>query len=663
MVSHISRFIIKLLSDNQGSLDYRRLDEELSKSFTVAEQLLQRFYSESGWVAIQEGTQEALPGRTIRPDSVVVAKTSLRLCQQKGCLRCDKLHLCRYLVCGGCTFGTRCKNPHSLTSPHNEELLSRYDLQYLTENQLFQLLLQNDPYILPEVCPHYNKGDGLHGSCRFKTYCTKLHVCQHYLQGDCSFGSSCKRTHHFDGQDMKIFQGFSQENIENLFKSYRNKLIIMAQQGARVAGDFDPATQQFSSCIPGLLTDDANKGEICLYFIRKNCNKERCNYVHWPLPYRWQILNCDFVTWVDLPNMEDIEKAFCDPQKDVHSSPSSVMQSVNFMTMTYGESPVRRLSTPSSVTKPAHFILTTKWCWYWKDNSGTWLEFGKNADDTPASVTSETLEKMYSLDREDEVEVGVGSQQCIFRFTDSLTAQMYQLNVNNNTRRDIRRRPCFVSAQYVELVLKSASSHSSSSSTSEIFPSHWDKNSLPNIGYKLVPLSKSGNEYNMIEVLFKHTMSRSRINNIQRIQNPSLWEVFQWQKEHMMKRKGGKEVNQLHLFHGSNEPLIEAICEHNFDWRICGGYGMQYGKGSYFARDASCADRYSSSNNSQNKFMFVALVLVGDYTVGNSSFVRPPPKVDGSTYYDSCVDSETDPSIHVVYDKQQIYPEYLINYS
>lgn len=48
-------------------------------------------------------------------------------------------------------FRNKCKSSHSLVSPYNVEILKRYDLHELTEKQLFQLLLQNDPYLLPEV--------------------------------------------------------------------------------------------------------------------------------------------------------------------------------------------------------------------------------------------------------------------------------------------------------------------------------------------------------------------------------------------------------------------------------------------------------------------------------------------------------------------------------
>lgn len=85
--------------------------------------------------------------------------------------------------------------------------------------------------------------------------------------------------------------------------------------------------------------------------------------------------------------------------------------------------------------------------------------------------------------------------------------------------------------------------------------------------------------------------------------------------------------------------------------------------GSYFAKDASYSDHYSKSTSRQRKIMFVALVLVGDSTLGSSSYVRPPQKGNSKAFYDSCVNSVSNPSIYVIFEKQQIYPEYLINYS
>lgn len=694
MTSPLSKFIVKTLCDNQGCLDFGKLEEKLAQKFTVAESVLRAVLFDDGKIAIKESRKTA--GKIISPDSLVVAKTNLRLCQKRAgeCPQCDGLHLCKYFVCGECTFGGKCKNSHSLASPYNAELLKRYNLHDFTEKQLFQLLLQNDPFLLPEICPHYNKGNGQHGSCKFTASCTKLHVCQHVFQGDCKFGSSCKRNHGLDEHAMKLFRGFSRENIENLPKIYRNKLIITGQQEKVATGVTEARTstrqhsQQHSSINPGSPTSsacppkpltNADMNEICLYFIRRHCSfKDKCARVHWHLPYRWQVLDTDGITWKDLPTMEEIEKAYCDPAQDTSctdqpssavgifrylslQSPSSpVEQSVDFRTMRYGGSPVRRLSTASSVSKPPHYILTTQWAWYWKDDSGKWLEYGQGEE---SSVTSQTLENIYLADRDTEIPFSAGKHQYVFCFKDEAGSQlMYQQNIKYKTKREVRRRPRFVSAQDVEDKLKNTSSKSSSSSTAESLPSHWDKNAIPEFGYKLIHLSQSAPDYNLIESLFRRTMPQSKINSIQRIQNPSLWKVFQWQKEQMKERNGG-EPAMLYLFHGTDESLIEAICEQNFDWRMCGVHGTSYGKGSYFAKDASYSDRYASVKGEPRKIMFVALVLVGQYTKGRSSYVRPPHKPNSRTLYDSCVDSENNPGIYVVFEKQQIYPEYIIKYS
>ena len=64
--------------------------------------------------------------------------------------------------------------------------------------------------------------------------------------------------------------------------------------------------------------------------------------------------------------------------------------------------------------------------------------------------------------------------------------------------------------------------------------------------------------------------------------------------------------------------------------------------------------------------MFLAKVLVGKSTNGSRG-LRKPPKLDeddpASESYDSCVDSLITPKIYVVFDHDQAYPEYLIEYN
>jgi len=62
----------------------------------------------------------------------------------------------------------------------------------------------------------------------------------------------------------------------------------------------------------------------------------------------------------------------------------------------------------------------------------------------------------------------------------------------------------------------------------------------------------------------------------------------------------------------------------------------------------------------------VAKVLVGSYAMGHSSYRRPPqkdPSNPASDLYDSCVDDKSNPTIFVVFDTDQFYPEHIIKYS
>ena len=64
--------------------------------------------------------------------------------------------------------------------------------------------------------------------------------------------------------------------------------------------------------------------------------------------------------------------------------------------------------------------------------------------------------------------------------------------------------------------------------------------------------------------------------------------------------------------------------------------------------------------------MFLARVLVGDYATGRNSYRKPPP-VDASKpfgrCFDSCVNDMNNPTIFVVFNSAQCYPEYIIEYT
>uniref|UniRef100_A0A0E9PPR0 PARP catalytic domain-containing protein n=1 Tax=Anguilla anguilla TaxID=7936 RepID=A0A0E9PPR0_ANGAN len=103
---------------------------------------------------------------------------------------------------------------------------------------------------------------------------------------------------------------------------------------------------------------------------------------------------------------------------------------------------------------------------------------------------------------------------------------MTQRNLKYNTKREVRRRPRFLSGKDVEKKLKSGTPEASGSSATSV-PKHWDQEALADFEYKLICLSATSTEFQQVQKLFKRTMPTSTVHSIQRIQNPSLHKVFQ----------------------------------------------------------------------------------------------------------------------------------------
>ncbi|XP_059672259.1 zinc finger CCCH-type antiviral protein 1 [Gavia stellata] len=636
----------------------------------------------------------------------VLAVSAVRVCVRKECGGCERLHLCKLYLMGKCNLGpSSCKYPHDIINAENKKVLKTHNLFGLNENELRVLLLQNDPFLLPDVCQFYNRKDD---TCKQQNNCNKLHICRHFLRGECRF-FQCKRSHNLlDAHALRVLEtggvdGSIASNIQTICdhkhvefnkelmkgKNYKYKpredflrkkavmrskelkitlqtvgftLDMPPSEGPRSnvrgqsqhqlptgAGGKDEDKKDNSSAEASKDKKEDDKcDEICVFYVWKYCkHKDKCRLVHYHLPYRWQVYNG--ITWNDLSMMEEIEKAYCDP-----GNSSIAAKNIDFQTMTCSSSSLRRLSTQSSVTSPT-LVLTTQWIWYWKNDQGQWIEYGEQGEgDGVKSPSSDVIENLYLADPDATISFQAGLNHYQLNFK-----EMTQTNISFKTRRRVCRRPKFVSSEDVQKIKKG---QRNSSIPNQACPSHWDQSALPDLGYKAVEISNTTSEYNKIKQLFRQTMRSYNVLKIQRIQNPSLWKVFQWQKEQMKRENGGKEVNERFLFHGTMSSSVEAICVHNFDWRICGSNGTNYGKGSYFARDASYSHAYSQSAVKTN-IMFVARVLVGDSIKGNATYVRPPTKAaDGLRFYDSCVDDELNPSIFVVFEKHQIYPEYIIEY-
>ncbi len=97
---------------------------------------------------------------------------------------------------------------------------------------------------------------------------------------------------------------------------------------------------------------------------------------------------------------------------------------------------------------------------------------------------------------------------------------------------------------------------------------------------------------------------------------------------------------------------------------VCKISGTVYGKGVYFARDASYSVKdYCPVDDNGYSYLYYCMVLTGEYVKGSTDMIVPPVKGDPQNsviHYDSTVDEEEDPSVYAVYYDHQAYPLYQI---
>uniref|UniRef100_A0A8C7PQR2 Poly (ADP-ribose) polymerase family, member 12b n=1 Tax=Oncorhynchus mykiss TaxID=8022 RepID=A0A8C7PQR2_ONCMY len=152
--SRVINHATSILCSNKGSLAFQQLYRKVFQRVEITE--------DDFWYIVKKCSRFVVVRNRERTDEwgtdcVIVAKTSLRLCKnytKQDCRDCQELHLCKYFVYGNCRFGKgrkQCKFSHDVRSEHNYTLLRECTLHELHEDDLFLLLLQNDPTLLPEV--------------------------------------------------------------------------------------------------------------------------------------------------------------------------------------------------------------------------------------------------------------------------------------------------------------------------------------------------------------------------------------------------------------------------------------------------------------------------------------------------------------------------------
>uniref|UniRef100_G1KJA6 Poly [ADP-ribose] polymerase n=1 Tax=Anolis carolinensis TaxID=28377 RepID=G1KJA6_ANOCA len=193
-------------------------------------------------------------------------------------------------------------------------------------------------------------------------------------------------------------------------------------------------------------------------------------------------------------------------------------------------------------------------------------------------------------------------------------------------------------------------------------PKQWED--MKGLSVKLVLLQQATQEYQDVENRFRHGCPTSKIQKIERVQNPFLWQSYQVKKQELDK-KNGQTNNEKILFHGTPDSTVTPINHTGFNRSYAGKNAAAIGNGTYFAVNAhySARDTYSKPDSNGRKYVYLARVLTGVYCVGKHGLITPPPKnTVGFDLYDSVTDDVNNPSMFVIFSDAQAYPEYLITF-
>ncbi|WAR14224.1 PAR12-like protein [Mya arenaria] len=584
---------------------------------------------------------------------------------------CKGLHICkRYILYGNCTHNP-CIVGHDLTTSHNMEVLSQ-----LLLNQLPMPLVEDLLKRPTKICEFYNMAGGCRNNEAGKP-CTYLHLCKNYITREC-ITDNCQRSHFIHKSTVRNVlekHGISMGKIPK--KNLAEFKKIMQNAATKIC--------EFYNKNGGCRNDKNGKPcpylHLCKNYITRECVTEncqrshfihestvrnvlekhgiskyrssqdteislesRCSYFaqcfnyHCELLYQWFYRFDDSSNWKTVEPLENMrmELHYSDPANVEYCLfIEDVSVQLKFKTMkAEGEGKhltFHRVSTESSAILDSH-PLATSWQWFWMAENGH-----------RSKISSEDLEQAYISNPDGQLKFSTQEHEYKLDF-----AKMVQCNIHHKTEREVSRRPKFVSKDELErrkkqpVIQKPAGS--ATSGFVPVAPPHWN-------------LRRTDELLNHCELVLLDERNPSMNTEYNEIENIK--------KDKLKKRNKGVDVEERQLFHGTSNDTVEAIYRQGFDFRLSGtASGTAYGKGSYFATTAKYSNCYTDRQK-ETMGMFIAKVLVGDYTKGDKSYSRPPQKDPhdlSSPLYDSCVDSVIDPKIFVIFELGQVYPEYLIKY-
>uniref|UniRef100_A0A8C9RTG0 Poly [ADP-ribose] polymerase n=1 Tax=Scleropages formosus TaxID=113540 RepID=A0A8C9RTG0_SCLFO len=196
-------------------------------------------------------------------------------------------------------------------------------------------------------------------------------------------------------------------------------------------------------------------------------------------------------------------------------------------------------------------------------------------------------------------------------------------------------------------------------------PSCWDP-MAPGESIKKVLLEQDSPEYRDVAQNFLRTATGHTIHKIERVQNIHLWRSYWGKMQQFTEKNGVGQVGEKFLYHGTSVAACDSIKREGFNRSFAGKHATRHGVGVYFAVHASYSASlaFTPPDQAGLRYMYVARVLTGHYTVGTEDMKVPPLRsgTNPPDRFDSLVNAANNPSMFVIFHDDQAYPDYLITF-
>ena len=269
---------------------------------------------------------------------------------------------------------------------------------------------------------------------------------------------------------------------------------------------------------------------------------------------------------------------------------------------------------------------STDACWECLTDESTWVSYSPNL--------SSALESAYTVFQSGGASYTTFSREGIAYKADFSIMEQRRIDGKYSTKRSIRRRQ-------EPPPLERLSSSQMLAQQMKV-PSTWSTLNDPLVAERIA--LSAGSERDRVTAAFMKTLgSHVQVIDVERIQNLSLWRSYATKRWDIISREGRASqarYERVWLFHGTDEVTAEKIVQQGFNRIFAGRNATVYGRGVYFARDASYSSSptYSKPNKNGVQHMFLSRVAVGEFCVGSSGALVPPVRT-GLMLFDSTVDA------------------------